>query len=140
MRVLREHVHQSPAGLLPTNGDGSATKTLLQAGRPPLHRFRGILQFPLFMLPRVGWHQSPEILLVGPVDGYKCSPRQLGRYCRAGFRHCILPFRTGWLGSYESLIADSRNQKSSENSSRKPSASRCSKHFVETSSVEGNYS
>src|SRR5262245_24125704 len=40
MRVLREHVHQSPAGLLPTNGDGSATKTLLQAGRPPLHRFR----------------------------------------------------------------------------------------------------
>src|SRR5215469_9191736 len=93
--------------------------------------------------PRIAFSEHscrPEILLVGPVDGCKCSPRQLGRYCRAGFRHCILPFRTGWLGSYESLIADSRNQKSSENSSRKPSASRCSKHFVETSSVEGNYS
>src|SRR5262249_25847078 len=74
----------------------------------------------------------------------KCRPLN---NASTGQKGCILPsspdrglFAPERLGSYESLIADSRNQKSSENSSRKPSASCCSKHFVETSSVEGNYS
>ena len=47
VRVLGEHIDQGPARLLQNHGNGPAAKTLLQVRRPSLHRFRGILQFPL---------------------------------------------------------------------------------------------
>ena len=57
-----------PAGHRPT------VKTLLQARRPSLHGFRGIVQLALLRSRRAGGEKSPEILLVGPVVGCKCSP------------------------------------------------------------------
>src|SRR6516225_230100 len=87
MRVLGEHVNQSSTGLLQTDSDGSATKTLLQICRPSFHCFWGVLQLPLFMLLGAGERQSPEVLLVGPVDGRERGPYRFGSSHRQRFRH-----------------------------------------------------
>src|SRR5438105_2999363 len=104
---------QSSARLLQTDSDGTAAKPLLQARGPSLYRLRRVLQFPLLLLLAVGRCQSPVMLVVGPIDGHIRGPFWFG------FRHwhCIhhllfiLPSRTGWPGSHEGLIVESRNRR-----------------------------
>ncbi len=77
MRVPKQHVDQRAPALFQAERDGPATKTRSQRGRPTRYRLWRVIQFPLFLLSATGRDQTPEVLLVGPVDGCKRSPFRL---------------------------------------------------------------
>ena len=101
----------------------AALKPLLQSRSPDFHGFRSILQFTLLL----------------PLSTSKLEPPKFFWSAQSGPEAGIVDdwdiqtsIAAGWLCSYESLVAESRNQTSSENSSLEPSASRCSKHLAQT--------
>src|ERR1039457_5838090 len=87
--ILGEHVHQGAAALFQTEGDRAAVKALLQSHGPNFYCLWGVVQFPLFCMLGAGRDQSPEVLLVCPVDGRKRGPFPLGGYRWQRIRHGI---------------------------------------------------
>src|SRR5207245_1821227 len=69
--VFAEHSYDCTARLFQSHGDGPAAETLVRFTGPDLDGFRGVLQLPVFD-PRLASNlQSPDMFLIGPVQGNK---------------------------------------------------------------------
>src|SRR5215472_11802338 len=133
VRIFGQQADQRSPRLFQTDGNRPAAEALVQLHRPDLYGLRCVLHFPLFVPTGSRRCATSRNASGRPSRWPPTRPSPALRIAPSSNQASPFLSSAGGPGSLEKLIVESGDQTTSENSSRDPSASRCSKLFAKAS-------